>query len=75
MSGSAAYPGRLYPGAICLTYDEGGSDCSFTSYAECLEAESGIGAVCFDNIAISLTTAKGLEFKAIINMNREPNAT
>jgi hypothetical protein len=31
--------------------------------------------VCFDNIAISLTTAKGLEFKAIINMNREPNAT
>ena len=51
MSGSAAYPGRLYPGALCLTYDEGGSDCSFTSYAECLEAESGIGAVCFDNIA------------------------
>src|SRR5471032_2290221 len=60
---------------LCLTYNEGGSDCSFTSYAECLEAESGIGAVCFDNIAISLTTAKGLEFKAIINMNREPNAT
>jgi len=68
-------PARLYPGVLCLTYDEGGSDCSFTSYAECQEAESGIGAVCFDNIAISLTTAKGLEFKAIINMNREPNAT
>jgi hypothetical protein len=40
-----------------------------------MEAETGIGAVCFDNIAVSLTTAKGLEFKAIINMNREPNAT
>jgi hypothetical protein len=51
MSGSAAYPGRLYPGAICLTYDEGGSDCSFTSYAEYVETESGIDAVCFDNIA------------------------
>lgn len=51
MSGSAAYPGRLYPGALCLTCDEGGSDCNFTSYVEYLEAESGIGAVCFDNIA------------------------
>jgi hypothetical protein len=68
-------PADCTPGALCLTYDEGGSDCSFTSYAEYLEAESGVGAVCFDNIAISLTTAKGLEFKAIINMNREPNAT
>jgi hypothetical protein len=59
MSGSAAYPGRLYPGALCLTCDKGGSDCNFTSYAEYLEAESGIGAVWFDDIAISLTTAKG----------------
>ena len=52
MSGFAAYAGPIVPrGHSCLTYDEGGSDCSFTSYAEYVETESGIGAVCFDNIA------------------------
>jgi hypothetical protein len=70
MSGSAAYPGRLYPGALCLTCDKGGSDCNFTSYAEYLEAESGIGAVCFDR-----SGRRKVSNSAIINMNREPNAT
>ena len=52
MSGFAAYAGPIVPrGHSCLTYDEGGSDCSFTSYAEYVETESGIDAVCFDNIA------------------------
>jgi hypothetical protein len=34
-------------GAHCLTYDEGGSDCSFTSYAQCLATASGIDAECY----------------------------
>ena len=51
MSGSTAYRADYPPGEICLTYDEGGSDCGFTSYAGYLEAESGIGDVVFDNTA------------------------
>ncbi len=35
------------PGHYCLTYDEGGSDCSFTSYAQCEATASGIDAVCY----------------------------
>ena len=35
------------PGHYCMTYDEGGSDCSFTSYAECQAAASGIDAECY----------------------------
>jgi hypothetical protein len=35
------------PGHYCMTYDEGGSDCSFTSYAECQAAASGIDGECY----------------------------
>jgi hypothetical protein len=35
------------PGRYCLSYDEGGTDCSFTSYAQCLATASGIGAECY----------------------------
>lgn len=35
------------PGRYCLSYDEGGTDCSFTSYVQCLETASGIGAECY----------------------------
>jgi hypothetical protein len=35
------------PGRDCLSYDEGGTDCSFTSYAQCLATASGIGAECY----------------------------
>ena len=34
------------PGHYCLSYDEGGTDCSFTSYAQCLATASGIDAEC-----------------------------
>lgn len=48
MSGSAAYAGPIVPrGHDCMTYDTGGSDCSFTSYAQCLATASGIDAECF----------------------------
>jgi hypothetical protein len=35
------------PGHYCMTYDTGGSDCSFTSYTECQAAASGIDAECY----------------------------
>jgi hypothetical protein len=35
------------PGRYCLSYDEGGTDCSFTSYAQCLATASGIDAECY----------------------------
>jgi Protein of unknown function (DUF3551) len=52
MSGSAAYAGPIVPpGHYCMTYDHGGSDCSFTSYAQCLASASGIDAECFGKTA------------------------
>ena len=35
------------PGRYCLSYDDGGTDCSFTSYAQCLATASGIDAECY----------------------------
>jgi hypothetical protein len=35
------------PVHYCLSYDEGGTDCSFTSYSQCLATASGIGAECY----------------------------
>jgi Protein of unknown function (DUF3551) len=44
----AAQAGPIVPlGRYCLSYDEGGTDCSFTSYAQCLATASGIGAECY----------------------------
>ena len=34
------------PGTYCLAYNEGGTDCSFTSLAQCHATASGIGAEC-----------------------------
>jgi hypothetical protein len=34
----------------CLSYVEGGSDCGFTSMAQCEATASGIAAECFRNI-------------------------
>jgi hypothetical protein len=48
----AATPGAakagpiMLSGHVCLEYDEGGMDCSFTSYAQCEATASGIGAEC-----------------------------
>jgi hypothetical protein len=48
MSGSAAHAGPIVsPGRYCMTFDTGGSDCSFTSYRECLATASGIDAECY----------------------------
>jgi hypothetical protein len=33
----------------CLSYDSGGSDCSFTSYAQCEATASGQDGECYGN--------------------------
>ena len=35
------------PGHYCLAYDLGGSDCSFTSYAQCDATASAYAAECY----------------------------
>ena len=48
----AAQAGPLVPpGHACLEYDEGGTDCSFMRYGQCLETASGIGAECYGDTA------------------------
>jgi hypothetical protein len=47
MAGPAQAGPIVPPGRYCLSYDEGGTDCSFTSYAQCLATASGIAAECY----------------------------
>jgi hypothetical protein len=44
----AANAGPIVPqGHDCLEYAEGGTDCSFTSYAQCEATASGLAAECY----------------------------
>jgi len=44
----AAKAGPIVPsGHDCLEYAEGGTDCSFTSYAQCEATASGLAAECY----------------------------
>jgi Protein of unknown function (DUF3551) len=44
----AAQAGPIVPpGRYCLQYDLGGTDCSFTSYAQCEATASGEAAECY----------------------------
>ena len=36
-----------HPATYCLSYGEGGTDCSFTSYAQCEATASGQTAECY----------------------------
>ncbi|MBR1125259.1 DUF3551 domain-containing protein [Bradyrhizobium lablabi] len=48
MTTAAAKAGPVVPsGHYCLLYDEGGTDCSFTSYEQCLATADGLAAECF----------------------------
>jgi hypothetical protein len=48
IAGSSAQAGPIVPpGRYCLTWDIGGSDCSFTSYAQCLATAAGLDAECY----------------------------
>ena len=39
------------PGRYCLDYARGGTDCSFTSYAQCQATASGLAAECYGETA------------------------
>jgi hypothetical protein len=48
MAGSSVQAGPIVPpGHYCMTWDIGGSDCSFTSYEQCLASASGLDAECY----------------------------
>jgi Protein of unknown function (DUF3551) len=48
LMGSAAQAGPITPpGRYCMQYTLGGTDCSFTSYAECLATAAGGSAECY----------------------------
>jgi Protein of unknown function (DUF3551) len=48
MTASSAEAGPIVPsGHYCLLYDEGGTDCSFTSYEQCLATANGLAAECY----------------------------
>jgi uncharacterized protein DUF3551 len=48
LTASTAQAGPIVPrGHYCLSYDEGGTDCSFTSYAQCQATASGMAAECY----------------------------
>lgn len=48
MTAPAAQAGPIVPsGHYCLLYDLGGTDCSFTSYAQCEATASGLAAECY----------------------------
>jgi hypothetical protein len=48
MTASTAQAGPIVPlGHYCLSYDYGGTDCSFTSYAQCQATASGLAAECY----------------------------
>jgi len=48
VAGSAAQAGSIVPpGHYCMVWALGGSDCSFTSYAQCLATASANAAECY----------------------------
>jgi hypothetical protein len=50
LTGSAAQAGPITPaGKYCMQYTLGGTDCSFTSYAQCEAEASGQAAECYGN--------------------------
>jgi hypothetical protein len=52
MTASTAQAGPIVPlGHYCLSYDLGGTDCSFTSYAQCQATASGLAAECYGKTA------------------------
>ena len=52
LSSTAAEAGPIIPsGHYCLSYDEGGTDCSFTTYQQCEATASGLAGECYGNTA------------------------
>ena len=52
ITGSPVRAGPIVPpGHYCMAWDIGGSDCSFTSYEQCLATASGLDAECYGKTA------------------------
>jgi hypothetical protein len=52
LAGSAAQAAPITPpGRYCMQYTLGGTDCSFTSYAECEATAAGGSGECYGNTA------------------------
>jgi hypothetical protein len=47
VTGAAKAGPIVPPGHDCIEYAEGGTDCSFTSYAQCEATASGLAAECY----------------------------
>ena len=48
MTASTAQAGPIVPsGHYCLSYDMGGTDCSFATYAQCQATAAGLAAECY----------------------------
>jgi hypothetical protein len=72
MTGSTAQAGPIVPpGHYCMLYALGGTDCSFTSYAQCLATASGLAAECYgktirddeDDAGLQVRGHRGSEFR------------
>jgi hypothetical protein len=53
------------PGHYCLEYNEGGTDCSFTSFAQCQVTAMGIDAECYR------ATVRNDDFRSLPQHDRE----
>lgn len=65
------------PGHYCMTWDIGGSDCSFTSYAQCQATASGIDAECYgktlrDDEESRIQSRRGYNSRAQNPLNAQP---
>lgn len=50
MATAMAQTGPMVPsGHYCLPHDRGGTNCSFTSYEQCLATATGLDAECYGN--------------------------
>lgn|SRR5689334_12311014 len=47
LASEPAQAANAWGGSYCLSYREGGTDCSFTSLAQCQASASGIDAGCY----------------------------
>ena len=47
LAGEPARAANAWGGSFCIGYREGGTDCSFTSLAQCQASASGIDAGCY----------------------------
>ena len=76
ITGSPVWAGPIVPpGHYCMTWDIGGSDCSFTSYEQCLATASGLDAQCYgktarDDEASRVPTGDPFNSRAQIGISR-----